>query len=66
MMKIKETPQAGSCEAALPEEQRISLHAVLLSGRRGMNEPPFAQVALMHMPTVAVPPLICQPNRGNN
>jgi hypothetical protein len=31
-MKIKETPQAGSYEAALTEEQRISLHALLLSG----------------------------------
>jgi hypothetical protein len=31
-MKIKEAPQEGSYEAALTEEQRISLHALLLSG----------------------------------
>jgi hypothetical protein len=31
-MKIKETPRAGSYEAALTEEQRISLYALLLSG----------------------------------
>jgi|GEM_PF-3226177 len=31
-MKIKEAPQAGSYEAALTEAQRISLHALLLSG----------------------------------
>ena len=31
-MRIKEAPQAGSYEAALTEEQRISLHALLLSG----------------------------------
>ena len=31
-MRIKEEPQAGSYEAALTEEQRISLHLLLLSG----------------------------------
>ena len=31
-MTIKEAPQAGSYEAALTEEQRISLHSLLLSG----------------------------------
>lgn len=31
-MKIKDAPQEGPYEAALTEEQRISLHALLLSG----------------------------------
>ena len=31
-MKFKETPKEGSYEAALTEEQRISFHALLLSG----------------------------------
>jgi len=31
-MKNKTDPQAGSYLAALTEEQRISLHALLLSG----------------------------------
>jgi hypothetical protein len=31
-MKIKDAPQQGSYEAALTEEQRTSLHALLLSG----------------------------------